>query len=32
VPLCPTAALDLLGYTDAQMIAMIDSLVEVPVS
>lgn len=32
VPLCPTAALDLLGYTDAQMTAMIDSLVEVPVS
>ena len=32
VPLCPEGALDLLGYTDAQMTAMIDSLVEVPVS
>jgi heterodisulfide reductase subunit A2 len=32
VPLCPAGALDLLGYTDAQMTAMIDSLVEVPVS
>lgn len=31
VPLCPEGALDLLGYTDAQMTAMIDSLVEVPV-
>jgi heterodisulfide reductase subunit A len=32
VPLCPVGALDLLGYTDVQMTAMIDSLVEVPVS
>ena len=30
VPLCPEDAIDLLGYTDAQMRAMIDSLVEVP--
>ena len=32
VPLCPEDAIDLLGYTDAQMRAMIDGLVEVPVS
>ncbi len=32
VPLCPEDALDLLGYTDVQMRAMIDGLVEVPVS
>jgi heterodisulfide reductase subunit A len=32
VPVCPADAIDLLGYTDAQMRAMIDGLVEVPVS
>ncbi len=31
VPICPENAIDLLGYTDAQVTAMIDSLVEVPV-
>jgi heterodisulfide reductase subunit A len=31
VPMCPENAIDLLGYTDAQVGAMIDSLVEVPV-
>jgi heterodisulfide reductase subunit A len=30
VPMCPENAIDLLGYTDAQVTAMIDSLVEVP--
>jgi hypothetical protein len=30
VPLCPENAIDLLGYTDAQITAMIGSLVEVP--
>ena len=30
VPLCPENAIDLLGYTDGQVNAMIDSLVEVP--
>jgi heterodisulfide reductase subunit A len=30
VPLCPENAIDLLGYTDAQVTAMIESLVEVP--
>jgi heterodisulfide reductase subunit A len=30
VPICPENAIDLLGYTDAQVSAMIDSLVEVP--
>ena len=30
VPLCPENAIDLLGYTDGQVSAMIDSLVEVP--
>jgi len=30
VPMCPENAIDLLGYTDAQISAMIDSLVEVP--
>ena len=32
VPVCPEDAIDLLGYTDAQIRAMIDSLVEVPVA
>jgi heterodisulfide reductase subunit A len=32
VPLCSEDALDLLGYTDVQMTAMIDGLMEVPVS
>jgi heterodisulfide reductase subunit A len=31
VPMCPENAIDLLGYTDAQVTAMIESLVEVPV-
>ena len=31
VPICPENAIDLLGYTDAQITAMIESLVEVPV-
>ena len=30
VPICPENAIDLLGYTDAQITAMIESLVEVP--
>jgi heterodisulfide reductase subunit A len=30
VPMCPDNAIDLLGYTDAQVTAMIESLVEVP--
>jgi heterodisulfide reductase subunit A len=30
VPICPENAIDLLGYTDAQVSAMIESLVEVP--
>jgi heterodisulfide reductase subunit A len=30
VPMCPKNAIDLLGYTDAQVTAMIESLVEVP--
>ncbi len=30
VPMCPENAIDLLGYTDAQVMAMIESLVEVP--
>jgi len=30
VPICPENAIDLLGYTDAQISAMIESLVEVP--
>jgi heterodisulfide reductase subunit A len=32
VPLCPENAIDLRGYTDAQITAMIDSLLEVPVA
>ena len=32
VPVCPEDAIDLLGYTDAQVTAMIDSLLEVPVA
>ena len=32
VPVCPENAIDLLGYTDAQITAMIDSLLEVPVA
>ena len=32
VPLCSEDALDLLGYTDVSMRAMIDGLMEVPVS
>ena len=32
VPLCSEDALDLLGYTDVSMTAMIDGLMEVPVS
>jgi len=32
VPLCPENAIDLLGYTDAEVTAMIESLVEVPVA
>jgi heterodisulfide reductase subunit A len=32
VPLCSEDAIDLLGYTDTQIRAMIDGLVEVPVS
>jgi heterodisulfide reductase subunit A-like polyferredoxin len=31
VPICPENAIDLLGYTDAQITSMIDALVEVPV-
>jgi heterodisulfide reductase subunit A len=30
VPICPENAIDLLGYTDAEVSAMIESLVEVP--
>jgi heterodisulfide reductase subunit A len=30
VPLCPENAIDLLGYTDAQVTSMIDSFLEVP--
>jgi heterodisulfide reductase subunit A len=30
VPICPENAIDLLGYTDAEVTAMIESLVEVP--
>ena len=32
VPICPEDAIDLLGYTDAQIRAQIDSLLEVPVA
>jgi heterodisulfide reductase subunit A len=32
VPVCPENAIDLRGYTDAQISAMIDSLLEVPVA
>ena len=32
VPICPENAIDLIGYTDAQITAMIDKLVEVPVA
>ena len=32
VPLCPDNAIDLRGYTDAQLTAMIDSLTEVSVA
>ena len=32
VPICPENAIDLLGYTDAQITAMIDKLLEVPVA
>jgi len=32
VPICPENAIDLRGYTDAQVTAMIDSLLEVPVA
>ena len=31
-PICPENAIDLLGYTDAQITAMIDKLLEVPVA
>jgi heterodisulfide reductase subunit A len=31
VPVCPEGAIDLLGYTNAQVTAMIDSLLEVPI-
>lgn len=31
VPLCPENAIDLKGYTDGQMLAMIDGLIEEPV-
>jgi heterodisulfide reductase subunit A-like polyferredoxin len=30
VPSCPVGAIDLKGYTDAQLRAMIDSLLETP--
>ncbi len=30
MPLCPEDAIDLLGYTDAQITSMIEGLVEVP--
>ena len=32
VPVCPDDAIDLRGYTDAQVRAQIDSLLEVPVA
>ncbi len=32
VPVCPEGAIDLLGYTNAQVTAMIDSLLEVPIA
>ena len=32
VPVCPENAIDLLGYTDAQITAMIDKLLEVSVA
>ena len=32
IPVCPENAIDLLGYTDAQVTAMIDKLLEVPVA
>ena len=32
VPMCPENAIDLRGYTDAQVTAMIDSLLEVAVA
>ena len=32
VPVCPEDAIDLLGYTDAQMLASIESLAKEPVS
>jgi heterodisulfide reductase subunit A2 len=32
IPICPENAIDLRGYTDAQVTAMIDSLLEVPVA
>ncbi len=32
MPVCPENAIDLLGYTDAQITAMIDKLLEVPVA
>jgi heterodisulfide reductase subunit A-like polyferredoxin len=32
VPVCPEEAIDLQGYTDAQVRAMIDGLLEVTVS
>ena len=32
VPVCPEGAIDLLGYTNAQITAMIDSLLEVPIA
>jgi heterodisulfide reductase subunit A2 len=32
VPVCPESAIDLRGYTNAQITAMIDSLLEVPVA
>lgn len=31
VPICPENAIDLLGYTDAEVTAMIDNMAEVPV-
>jgi len=31
VPICPENAIDLLGYTDAQITTMIENLAEVPV-
>jgi heterodisulfide reductase subunit A len=32
VPVCPEGAIDLLGYTNAQITSMIDSLLEVPIA